>query len=127
MSKVLPRAAYKQKAVIVVGTPMLCDAVFLPFLSKGGRFLACIVTNPAPPRPLMARPDNVEIFESYMTFSLLPKTKIMWHVRINLVCVFIQSIMPSEARPTQNENLFFLIVYIYINLTRVLGVNNNLW
>ena len=37
-----------------------------------------IMVNPAPP-PLMhmARYDDVEILKSYMTFRLLPKTKIM--------------------------------------------------
>ena len=62
---------------------------------------------PSPPPPLMARHDDVEILKSYMTFRLLPKTKIMWRERVNLVRVFIQSIMPSEARPSGNENLFF--------------------
>ena len=60
-----------------------------------------------PPSPLMARDDDVEILKSYMNFRLLPKTKIMWRERVNLVRVFIQSIMPSEARPSGNENLFF--------------------
>ena len=87
------------------------------FLSNDGGFMGCVMVNPAPPPsplpPLVAQHDDVEILKSYMTFRLLPKTKIMWRERVNLVRVFIQSIMPSEARPSGNENLFFKIIYIY--------------
>ena len=51
-------------------------------------------------------------FQTYISFCHLLKTKITSLVRVHLVRVFIQSFMPSVARPTQNENLSLLIVFM---------------